>query len=60
MGQMESAFIKRKYSKHPGLVAAAAALGCSPSHLRRVIITKERNSVSLTARYHALDQSFFD
>jgi len=48
---------KKRYVRHPGLAAAARLLDCTPSHLRRVIITKERVSVSLTARYHALDQS---
>ena len=40
---------KRKLVRRPGLAAAALELGCTLSHLRRVIIG-ERVSVRLTAR----------
>jgi hypothetical protein len=42
---------KRKYIRRPGIVDAAKALGCSVSHLRRVVITKERSSRSLLERF---------
>jgi hypothetical protein len=42
---------KRKLVERPGLLAAAAALGCNYSHLRRVVIG-DRQSESLLARYH--------
>jgi hypothetical protein len=41
---------KRKLVERPGLLAAAAALGCNYSHLRRVVIG-DRQSESLMARY---------
>lgn len=44
---------KRRYVRRPGLVAAADALGCSISHLRRVVFIKDRVSKSLTARFRA-------
>jgi len=43
---------KRKYVRRPGLVAAAAALDCDMSHLRRVL-TGDRISKSLRSRYRA-------
>jgi hypothetical protein len=45
---------KRKYVRRPGLIEAAKALGCSVSHLRRVVITCERKSKSLSDRYFEL------
>jgi len=44
---------KRKYVRNDGLVAVAKKLGCTMSHLRRVVIG-ERESRSLMARYAAL------
>lgn len=50
---MARTLAKRKYVRRPGLVAAARELGRSVSHLRRVVITKERGSRSLMERYRA-------
>ena len=47
---------KRNLVKRPGLLEAAAALGCNYSHLRRVVIGA-RPSKSLMARYRALKSS---
>jgi hypothetical protein len=44
---------KRKWRPWPGAVAAAAQLGVTYSHLRRVL-SGERRSRSLVARYAAL------
>jgi hypothetical protein len=49
--EMARTTAKRKYVRRPGLMAAARELGCTVSHLRRVIITKERISHSLTDRF---------
>lgn len=55
--QMVRALEKKKYRCSPGLVEAAKALGCSVSHLRRVVVYKQRSSKSLTARYRAFKAS---
>lgn len=44
---------KRKYKKHPGLSQAARDLGVSYQHLRRVVVTGERISPPLSARFNA-------
>jgi len=44
---------KRKSVLRPGWFSAARELGCTYSHLRRVLLG-ERESKSLLARYNAL------
>jgi hypothetical protein len=55
MVQMAAKRQRRKYTTRPGLTEAAAALQCTYSHLRRVILG-ERPS-SLLAKYRALQSS---
>jgi len=50
---MASQQARRKLVRRPGLIEAAAALGVTFSHLRRVVIG-ERQSISLLKRYRAL------
>jgi len=47
---------KRKLVKRPGLIAAANALGCTYSHLRRCLLG-ERQSVSLLQKYRQLKRA---
>lgn len=54
---MVRALTKKKYRSSPGIIAAAKALGCSVSHLRRVAVYKTRTSKSLLARYRAIKSS---
>lgn len=43
--------VKKKRNRHPGLAAAARAMGVSYQHAWRVIVSGERQSVSLFLRY---------
>jgi len=51
---MVRAQTKRKYQFPSDIVAAARKLNVSVSHLRRVVVYKERVSKSLFAKYRAL------
>jgi hypothetical protein len=48
---------QRVYDRHPGLADAARTLGVTYSHLRRVVVTRERPSPDLEARYDAFKRS---
>lgn len=52
MHRMARQCAQQKYVRRPGLVTAARDLGCTLSHLRRVVIG-ERESRSLLRRYRA-------
>jgi hypothetical protein len=52
--QIVRALTKRKYQLPSDMVSAARKLNVSVSHLRRVVVYKERVSKSLFAKYQAL------